>query len=79
METVLVSNDPVELSWARAVLAAAGIEAQLFDAHTSLAEGSIGVIPRRLVVTAEDADAARAALDRARAFLAEERGGDDGE
>ena len=79
METVLVSNDPVELSWARAVLAASGIEARIFDFHTSLVEGSIGAIPRRLVVAAEDAPAARALLARARAALAEERRGDDGE
>lgn len=79
METVLVSNDPVELSWARAVLAAAGIEARVFDVHTSLVEGSIGAIPRRLVVAAEDAGAARRALARARAALAEGGGGDHGE
>lgn len=77
METVLTSNDPVELSWARAVLAAAGIEARVFDAHTSLVEGSIGAIPRRLVVAAGDAARARALLARARAELAERDDGDD--
>jgi len=52
------TNDPVRLSWAQALLAAEGIEALVLDTHTSIVEGSIGAIPRRLVVA--DADHARA-------------------
>jgi hypothetical protein len=37
-----------------ALLADAGIEAVLFDAHTSVLEGSIGAIPQRLMVDEED-------------------------
>jgi hypothetical protein len=69
MVEVLRSNDPVELSWAQAVLRAAGIEVLLLDEHTSVLEGSIGAIPRRLVVADEDGEPARQRLQRARAAL----------
>jgi len=58
MKELLRTNDWVRLSWARTLLAEAGIESLLLDAHTSAVEGSIGAIPRRLVV--EDHDLARA-------------------
>ena len=58
MKELLRSNDPVLLSWAEARLAGAGIEVLLLDAHTSAVEGSIGAIPRRLMVG--DGDHARA-------------------
>ena len=48
------SNDLVHLSWAQAMLAAEGIECVLADGHVSAIEGSIGAIPRRLLVAAED-------------------------
>lgn len=63
------SNDLVHLSWARALLAAQGIETILLDDHMSAVEGSIGAIPRRLMVAEEDAVAARRLLDEARASL----------
>jgi len=58
MKELLRTNDPVRLSWAEALLAAAGIEAVVLDTHTSIIEGSIGAIPRRLMVA--DADHRRA-------------------
>ena len=58
MKPVLRTNNLIELSWAQAVLAKAGIEAFVFDAHNSIAEGSIAAIPRRLMV--EDTDESRA-------------------
>ena len=62
MQTVLLSNDPVRLSFLAALLRDAGIESVLLDAHVSAVEGSIGAIPRRLVVLPEDAGAARQVL-----------------
>ena len=62
MRTVLLSNDPVRLSFLSALLRDAGIETVLLDAHTSGVEGSIGAIPRRLAVLAEDEAAARRVL-----------------
>ncbi|WP_042704156.1 DUF2007 domain-containing protein [Azospirillum sp. B506] len=55
MTELLRTTDPVRLSWLVALLADAGIEAVVLDSHTSILEGSIGAIPRRLMVDAEDA------------------------
>lgn len=54
MRVLATSNDPVRLSFLTALLADAGITATVLDAHTSAVEGSIGAIPRRLAVAAED-------------------------
>jgi hypothetical protein len=59
------SNDTVRLSFLTALLADAGIEAFVLDAHTSAVEGSIGAIPRRLAVGAEDEPRARRVLAEA--------------
>ncbi len=58
MKELFRTNDPVRLSWAEAVLTAAGIGSVVLDTHTSIIEGSIGAIPRRLMV--EERDHARA-------------------
>lgn len=58
MKEILRTNDPVLLSALQAALADAEIEAVVFDAYTSIAEGSLGVLPRRLMVP--DDAAARA-------------------
>ena len=55
MHVVATSNDLVRISFLTALLADAGIEATVLDGHVSATEGSIGAIPRRLAVTAEDA------------------------
>ncbi len=54
MRVVATSNDAVRLSFLIALLADAGIEATVLDAYTAAIEGSIGAIPRRLVVRTED-------------------------
>jgi hypothetical protein len=58
MQTVTLTNDPVRLSFLQALLHDAGIGCWVLDEYTSSIEGSIGAIPRRLVVA--DGDAARA-------------------
>ena len=50
MRELLRTNDTVRLSWLQAMLASAGIEAVILDTHTSVIEGSVGAIPRRLMV-----------------------------
>ena len=62
MRELLRTTDAVRLSWLVALLADAGIEAVVFDTHTSILEGSIGAIPRRLMVLEEDEAAARRVL-----------------
>jgi hypothetical protein len=65
MRELLRTNDTVRLSWLQALLASAGIEAVVLDQHTSIIEGSIGAIPRRLMVREEDESRARAVLQDA--------------
>jgi hypothetical protein len=62
VRVLVTSNDPVRLSFLTALLADAGIAATVLDAHTSAVEGSIGAIPRRLVVAAKDEARARRVL-----------------
>jgi len=54
MKELLRTNDIVRLSWAQALLRDAGIDSVVLDQHTSLVEGSIGAIPRRLMVAEKD-------------------------
>ena len=64
MKELLRTNNPVYLSFAEAVLKDAGIESLVFDNYMSIMEGSIGALPRRLMVLEED-------LERAKRILAE--------
>ena len=65
MVELLRTNDPVRLSWVMALLADARIESIVFDTHTSIVEGSIGALPRRLMVGDDDVSRARRVLDSA--------------
>ena len=58
MRVVMTSNDLVQLSFLTALLADAGIATTVLDGYTSIAEGSAGAIPRRLMVESEDFDRA---------------------
>lgn len=63
------SNDPIELSWAQSVLADEGISSDIFDYHASIIEGSIGALPRRLMVDGKQESRAKYILDIARREL----------
>jgi hypothetical protein len=66
VKELLRSNDPVLLSWVEALLADARIDAVLLDMHTSVIEGSISAIPRRvMIVDDDDYPAARLILTNA--------------
>ena len=69
MKELLRTNDVVRLSWAQALLSDHGIETVVLDQHTSLVEGSIGAIPRRLMVAEGDHARAKALLSSAEAGL----------
>jgi hypothetical protein len=69
MREVLRSNDLVLLSFAGHTLSEAGIAHMIFDCHTSAVEGSIGVLPRRLMVNEDDIEAARRVLRNASVTL----------
>ena len=65
MEELVRTNDPVLLSWLTARLAGENIEAVVLDAHTSVMEGSISAIQRRVMVVSDDLARARQVLDEA--------------
>jgi Putative prokaryotic signal transducing protein len=64
MKELLRSNDHVLLSFVSALLSEAGIEFIVLDTNMSVLEGSIGILPRRVLV--EDGR-----IDRARDLLTE--------
>ncbi len=65
MEEFLRSNDLVYLSFVRHVLAEAGIDYLQLDDHMSALEGSVGILPRRIMVTSEMLGRAKLALGNA--------------
>ncbi|MGF1628754.1 MAG: DUF2007 domain-containing protein [Kiloniellaceae bacterium] len=65
MKELLRTNDIVRLSWLEALLADAGVGTVVFDLHTSVLEGSIGILPRRLMVSDDDYLRARRVLQDA--------------
>ena len=71
MREVLKTNNPVELSFAEVVLADAGIASFVFDGHMSVLDGSMVILPRRLMVSEKDAARAGTILREALASKAE--------
>lgn len=62
MREILRSNDPTRIAFAEALLSGEGITSFVFDVHMSVLEGSIGILPRRLMVADRDAFMAQAIL-----------------
>ena len=62
MIEIMLSNDPVSLSFAQSLLKDAGIHCMIADQSMSVLEGSIGMLPRRLLVDAAREDEARRLL-----------------
>ena len=54
MRAVLKTNDPEMLNYAAHLLSQEGIESVVFDTHASVMDGSMGFLPRRLMVLDED-------------------------
>jgi hypothetical protein len=70
MKELARTNDAVRLSWLQALLEEAGIAALVLDGFTSIVEGNIGAIPRRLMVADVDHFRATALLNAAERDLA---------
>jgi hypothetical protein len=62
MIELLRTNDPVIISFVEALLRDAGIGHFVADRNMSIMEGSIGVLPRRVLVAEEDLEKARVIL-----------------
>ena len=65
MEELLRTNDLVLISYVEALLRDAGIAAFVADQNMSIIEGSLGVLPRRVMVADDEIDAARKLLREA--------------
>ena len=62
MREILKTNNPVELNFAQAILANAGIPCAVFDTNMSVLDGSMVILPQRLMVADEDVTGAVALL-----------------
>ncbi len=62
MRELLRTNDMVLLSYASTLLAENGLHATVLDTHMSVLDGSIGALPRRLMVVEAELDKAREVL-----------------
>ena len=62
MRELLRTNDPTTIAFSKALLSAEGIECFAIDVHMSVLEGSIGIMPRRIMVSDRDYFMARAIL-----------------
>ena len=59
MEELLRTNDITVIAYANAILAASAIDVFELDVNISILEGSIGILPRRLMVRSDDLIKAR--------------------
>ena len=59
MIELIRTNDAVVLSFAQSLLRDAGIECLVADQNMSVLDGSIGILPRRILVAEDDAEQAR--------------------
>ena len=65
MEELLRTNDPVLLSYVSALLEDANVDFMVADLNMSVLEGSIGALPRRVLVDSERLAQAREILTEA--------------
>lgn len=65
MTELLRSNDAVLISYVQSILDGSGVEWLMLDSHMSITEGSLGILPRRLMVADEDKMQARRLLREA--------------
>ncbi|RED53699.1 DUF2007 domain-containing protein [Aestuariispira insulae] len=63
MKELLRTTDEIRLSYLQAMLRGEGIDSVILDRHASILEGSIGALPRRLMVDDDDYDHARRLMD----------------
>ena len=62
MEELLRTNNPVTLSFVESLMREAGIGVLVADENMSIMDGSIGILPRRVLVEADRIEQARRIL-----------------
>ena len=64
MKLLLQTTDPTVIAFAQALLEGEDIDSFVLDVHMSVFEGSLGILPRRLMVLERDWAEARAVIGR---------------
>ncbi len=62
MKELLRSTDPTIIAFASALLEGEGINTFQMDVHMSILDGSLGILPRRLMVADRDLFVARVVM-----------------
>lgn len=62
MKELLRTNDPTVIAYAQALLQGEGIAVFEVDVHMSVLDGSLGILPRRLMVRDQDLFIARTVM-----------------
>ena len=62
MKELLRTNDVTVIAYANAILNESGIDVFELDVNTSILEGSIGILPRRLMVREADLSVAQSLM-----------------
>lgn len=62
MKELLRTNDPTIIAFATAMLQGEGIDSFAMDVHMSILDGSLGILPQRLMVRDRDLFLARVVL-----------------
>ena len=65
MKEIVRTNDPVLVSAIGALLDGANIQHLVLDQNMSVLEGSLGILPRRMLVARQQHEAARRILEEA--------------
>jgi hypothetical protein len=65
LRELIRANDPVLVSAVGALLDGAGIRYQVLDSNMSVIEGSLGILPRRIMVDDDNVSAARRVMQEA--------------
>ena len=62
MRLLLQTTDPTVIAFAQALLEGEGIASFVLDVHMSVFEGSLGILPRRMMVADRDWFMARSVI-----------------
>lgn len=65
MEELIRTNDLVLISFVESLLKAEGIPIAVLDGHASAVDGSLGLLPRRIMIDKDDRERARWLLAQA--------------
>jgi hypothetical protein len=79
LKELLRTNDAVRLSYAMVLLRDRGISPVVFDQHMSILDGSIGALPRRLMVEDAEYPVAKRILIEGQVVEAEDEGESESE